>query len=343
MATYNVHAGHCPQGQGASGAVGLLKESVEDRKVKNRVISALKRAGHTVYDCTDDTNCAVNQNLQRIVAKCNAHSVDLDVSIHLNSGRNDYAGDGSTGGVEVWCYNEKTAKIAAAICANVSAALGVRNRGVKYSKGLYVLKHTKAPALLVECCFVDDKDDANHWNADKCGDAIASGITGKKIQGTTSNTSKQVKQAKQVPGNAVNNFGLYYRAHCQTVGLLNSVHDGQTSGTVGYSKRLEGLYIDIRKIKEKYPDVKLKCKAHIQGTGWKEYTNVEHDTLIGTTGQSKRLEAIELELTGLPANKVLMYRTHLSGAGWTGWVKGGFTSGTVGIGKAIEAIQIKIV
>lgn len=188
MATYNVHAGHCPQGQGASGAVGLLKESVEDRKVKNRVISALRGAGHTVYDCTDDTNCAVNQNLQRIVAKCNAHSVNLDVSIHLNSGRNDYAGDGSTGGVEVWCYNEKTKAIAERICANISAALGIRNRGVKYSKGLYVLKHTKAPALLVECCFVDDKDDANHWNADKCGDAIASGITGKKIQSPASNT-----------------------------------------------------------------------------------------------------------------------------------------------------------
>lgn len=335
MASYNVHAGHCPQGQGASGAVGFLKESIEDRKVKNRVISALKRAGHTVYDCTDDTNCTVNQNLQRIVAKCNAHSVNLDVSIHLNAG-------GGTG-VEVWCYDEKTAKIAAAICANVSAALGIKNRGVKYSQKLYVLRKTKNPALLVECSFVDNKTDYKHWNAYKCGDAIASGITGKKIQGTTSNTSKQVKQAKQVPGNAVNNFGLYYRAHCQTVGLLNSVHDGQTSGTVGYSKRLEGLYVDIRKIKEKYPDVKLKCKAHIQGTGWKEYTNVEHDTLIGTTGQSKRLEAIELELTGLPANKVLMYRTHLSGAGWTGWVKGGFTSGTVGIGKAIEAIQIKIV
>ena len=56
MGTYNVHAGHCPQGKGASGAVGLLQESVEDRKVKNRVISALKNAGHTVYDCTCEEN-----------------------------------------------------------------------------------------------------------------------------------------------------------------------------------------------------------------------------------------------------------------------------------------------
>lgn len=36
MGTYNVHAGHCPQGKGASGAVGILQESVEDRIVKTK-------------------------------------------------------------------------------------------------------------------------------------------------------------------------------------------------------------------------------------------------------------------------------------------------------------------
>ena len=35
MGTYNVHAGHCPQGKGASGAVGILQESVEDRKKRS--------------------------------------------------------------------------------------------------------------------------------------------------------------------------------------------------------------------------------------------------------------------------------------------------------------------
>ena len=105
MGTYNIHAGHCPQGQGAN---GFLLESVEDRKVKDRVISALRKAGHTVYDCTDDSNCTVGQNLRRIVDKCNAHAVDLDVSIHLNAG-------GDTG-VEVWCYSDKAADIAGDIC-----------------------------------------------------------------------------------------------------------------------------------------------------------------------------------------------------------------------------------
>lgn len=178
MGKYNVHAGHCPQGQGAYGAIGLLQESVENRKVKNILIQNMKNGGHVAYDCTDDTNCTESQNLQRIVAKCNAHSVDLDVSIHLNSGRNDYPGDGSTGGVEVWITNDAVYYVAEKVCKEVSAALGIRNRGVKLTDGLYVLNHTVAKAMLVECCFVDDKDDADRWNANKCADAIYKGITG---------------------------------------------------------------------------------------------------------------------------------------------------------------------
>ena len=123
MAVYNVHAGHCPKGQGAGGAVGFLQESVEDRLVKNRLISNLRALGNTVYDCTDDTNCTERQNLQRIVVKCNAHSVDKDISIHLNSG-------GGTG-VEVWIVNPAMESVAAKICASISAALGIKNRGVK--------------------------------------------------------------------------------------------------------------------------------------------------------------------------------------------------------------------
>ena len=175
MGVYNVHGGH---NFIVPGAKGLLDETAEDRKVTARVISALRAAGHTVYDCTDDSGRTQGQNLANIVAKCNAHQVDLNISNHLNAG-------GGTG-VEVWCYNEKTKDIAAAICVSVSTALGIPNRGVKYSKNLYVLRKTAGSAILVECCFVDNQNDASHWNADKCGDAIASAIAGKTVAGTTS-------------------------------------------------------------------------------------------------------------------------------------------------------------
>lgn len=200
MATYNVHAGHCPQGQGASGAVGILQESVEDRIVKDEVIRLLRAEGHTVYDCTCDENTTKQGCLNKIVAKCNQHSVDLDISLHLNSGRNDYGGDGSTGGVEVWNYDTKTQKISDRICEAIATELGIHNRGTKYDKDLFVLANTKSKALLVECCFVDDADDAKAWDAKRCAEAIVEGILNKKISTTGGSGMNTVR--KIGPGSA---------------------------------------------------------------------------------------------------------------------------------------------
>ena len=199
MGVYNVHGGH---NHIVPGAKGLLDETTEDRKVTARVISALRAAGHTVYDCTDDSGRTQGQNLANIVAKCNAHPVDLNISNHLNAG-------GGTG-VEVWCYNEKTKDIAAAICASVSTALGIPNRGVKYSKNLYVLRKTAGSAILVECCFVDKQNDASHWNADKCGDAIASAIAGKTVAGTTSAGSAPAPTPTPAPSGPSYRTGTVY-------------------------------------------------------------------------------------------------------------------------------------
>ena len=199
MGVYNVHGGH---NFIVPGAKGLLDETAEDRKVTARVISALRNAGHTVYDCTDDSGRTQGQNLANIVAKCNAHPVDLNISNHLNAG-------GGTG-VEVWCYNEKTKDIAAAICASVSTALGIPNRGVKYYKNLYVLRKTAGSAILVECCFVDNQNDASHWNADKCGDAIASAIAGKTVAGTTSAGSAPAPTPTPDPNGSSYRTGTVY-------------------------------------------------------------------------------------------------------------------------------------
>ena len=83
MATYNVHGGHSLKCRGAK---GILDEVNEDRKVKNALISIMRNAGHTAYDCTDDGGTTPSRNLKAIVSKCNAHKVDLDISIHLNAG-----------------------------------------------------------------------------------------------------------------------------------------------------------------------------------------------------------------------------------------------------------------
>lgn len=169
---FNVHGGHSLKCRGAS---GYLDEVNEDRAVKNRVIELLRANGHTVYDCTDDNGATQNANLKAIVSKCNDHKVDLDVSIHLNAG-------GGTG-TEVYIYSDssKAKDEATRIAEKVSNALGIRNRGVKVSKNLYVLRKTNSPALLVECCFVDNATDKAHWNAEKCAKAIVEGILNKSV------------------------------------------------------------------------------------------------------------------------------------------------------------------
>lgn len=209
--SFNVHGGHDAQGQGSSGAcsniknVGWFYESVEDRNVKDDVIDLLRKNGKTAYDCTVDAAGTQQDNLYQIVAKCNAHKVDRDISIHFNSGRDDVNGDGDNAGVEVWLYDDsdpQLVKEAERICANI-AKLGFDNRGVKFSKNLYVLRNTKAKAMIIECCFVDDKDDVDLYR--KVGSraiakAIVEGLLNISINESTPSSNDSEKVYKIVTG-----------------------------------------------------------------------------------------------------------------------------------------------
>lgn len=176
----NVHAGHNPSGKIACGASDLLDESKENRKVVKYLIRYLKKAGHKVYNCTVSNGKSQSDVLKKIVAKCNAHTVDLDVSIHFNSGRGDRKGDGKVGGCEVLVTADTgIKKTAASGIRKKMKALGFTDRGTKVNNGLYFLNHTKAKAILVEVCFVDDKDDYKLYNKAGCkavAKAIADGI-----------------------------------------------------------------------------------------------------------------------------------------------------------------------
>lgn len=72
---------------------------------------------------------------------------------------------------------------------------------------------------------------------------------------------------RQIPGSPVNDMGVKYRAHCQTIGDCAEVRDGQTAGTTGFGKRLEALWISLEDAARKLGvELKLKGKCHIQGT-----------------------------------------------------------------------------
>ena len=179
----NVHAGHNPKGKVACGAIGLLDESTENRNVVKELKAILETEGHIVYDCTCDNGTSVSDVINKIVAKSNTNTVDLDVSIHFNSGAKDKTGNSKSTGTECLIYNTSNNKevIAKRICANI-AQLNFKNRGVKIRTDLSILKKTKAPCVLVECCFVDDFDDVKLYNPKSMAKAIAQGILNKTIE-----------------------------------------------------------------------------------------------------------------------------------------------------------------
>lgn len=158
----NVHAGH---NRYAPGASKFLDEVKENRIVKNRLINRLDKViGVDVYDTTNESGKTAREVLENIVEKCNSHNADLDISIHLN------AGGGK--GVEVWNYDDRTQGISSLICKKISQKLDLKNRGTKYTRGLYVLNKTKAKAILIECCFTDSHEDYEKWGGNLCADAI---------------------------------------------------------------------------------------------------------------------------------------------------------------------------
>ena len=228
----NIHAGHNPDGMTACGAVGLIRESTEARAVKDRVVAQLAAMGHTVHDCTCNNGISQQDVLKRIVAACNAHDVDLDVAIHFNAAANPEP-DGQTTGTEVLVHNNTSRAVPwAQQIADSIAALGYRNRGVKERPGLYVLKHTKAPALLIECCFVDDPDDVAIYNADRMAAAIVAGITGQATE-TTADAARLAAMSRE---EFVEYIGQMAAADMQTSGILASVTAAQSILESGYGK-----------------------------------------------------------------------------------------------------------
>ena len=83
--------------------------------------------------------------------------------------------------------------------------------------------------------------------------------------------------------------------------------------------------------------------VHGQDYGWEKDWKKDGQT-SGTEGQCKRLEAIQIRLTGEVAeNYDVYYSVHAENFGWLGWAKNGEEAGTAGYGYRLEAIRIQLV
>jgi N-acetylmuramoyl-L-alanine amidase len=186
-----ISSGH---GAKVAGAVSILNEHNEAVRVVEKVAEYLRQLGVTVHTFHDNVSTTQSNNLSTIVGFHNSQSRELDVSVHFNAAsRTD-----QPRGTEVLYYDN--VNLSSNVSAAIASASGLKNRGGKQDKGLYFLRNTKKPAILIEVCFVDSSSDANIYNVkfDSICRAIAETLSGKKIVSQPVQSSSQPVEATLV-------------------------------------------------------------------------------------------------------------------------------------------------
>lgn len=139
--------------KGDPGAVnGERWESVAALSISKMLGEIFEENGHKVVYTR--TGGDPGLTLERRCKISNDSKANIFISIHLNSAESKRAQ-----GIETLRYDNvgmTTKKIAKHVQEALIAELGWKDRGVKERPNLYVLKHTKASAILVETGFISN-------------------------------------------------------------------------------------------------------------------------------------------------------------------------------------------
>lgn len=172
----------------------------------------------------------------------------------------------------------------------------------------------------------------------------------------TANEAKRIEAIQiRLTGTLSQLFDVYYRVHIQSFGWLGWAKNDQMSGSVALSRRVEAIEVQLVQkgtappgdstmpfiSYETIETPSIHLSAHVQTFGWSTTINPGQAS-IGTVGQAKRLEAIQLSLENSPVTGGIEYRTHVQTYGWQGYQSNGSTAGTTGEAKRIEALQIRL-
>lgn len=171
-----ISSGH---GARIAGAVGILNEVTEARKVVTRVAKILRERGAAAAEFHDDTNTTVNQNINAIVGWHRGQDANVDVSVHFNA-----FADPNAHGTEVLYRAAADQALASKTAKAISEAGGLRLRpaqggatmpGAVFRDNLGFLNSlAMRPSILLEVCFVTNRRDASLYNANF--DAICAAI-----------------------------------------------------------------------------------------------------------------------------------------------------------------------
>ncbi|MEC4820002.1 MAG: N-acetylmuramoyl-L-alanine amidase [Scytonema sp. PMC 1069.18] len=164
---FGIDCGHnCPPDIGAT---GIEQEDRLTLAVGTMVMALLCQIGHEVVNCTPTSASSVSDSLFKRCNVANNTNVDVFVSIHFN------VFNGQAHGAEVFAVSDTGRELAQSVLTEI-VKLGFTDRNVKDGTHLYVVKNTKAPAILVECCFIDSAKDMGIFDIEKMAHAIVKGL-----------------------------------------------------------------------------------------------------------------------------------------------------------------------
>ena len=157
----------------------VMRENEFNSAVADYLAAALERNGFEVLMVAPgDKDTALKTRVQL----ANETRAAAYISIHANAFGTAW---NNANGLETWIYEKvmpdsKTYHFAESIHKELIKATGLRNRGMKRSNDLFVLKNTAMHAALVECGFMTNKEEAALLMDDayrkKCAEAICRGV-----------------------------------------------------------------------------------------------------------------------------------------------------------------------
>lgn len=161
-----IDQGHNPESPNAGAEGNGLREQDITYRVGKALGDLLRNNGNFEVRESRPTPSASlgtsnTTSLQARVQDANAWGADYFISIHTNA-----SSAPSANGTEAFSYAAGTSgyRLGADILAGISAATGFRNRGMQVRPGLYVLRRTAMPAVLVELGFISNPYEAAFMN-----------------------------------------------------------------------------------------------------------------------------------------------------------------------------------
>lgn len=170
-----------------------------------------------------------------------------------------------------------------------------------------------------------------------------------QISGTTGQGRRIEALKIRLTGDISNYYDIYYRVHIQDLGWLDWAKNGEIAGNE-LGLKLEALQVRLlpkgymieRNQLEIFKRISdIKYRTHVQDIGWMNY--VYNGELSGTTGKSKRIEALSIELINNKVGGGIEYKSYIQSLGWENkFQRNSVVTGTTGQGMRLERIQMKL-